>query len=155
MKLKRTAADDWFSKCIRIAANYTCEVCETGHQPNSKGLHCSHFIGRANYSVRFDPLNAWAHCKGCHDRLGSDPLAFTDWVQERLGETGIQILKNRARNLEIGRHTRRNQKEISAHYRAEFNRLEALRMDGNIKPLEVDAYPIEEWSAAFKLGVYS
>src|SRR5690349_13419351 len=66
--------DYWFSLCVRQRANWHCECCGNYYEPwigkngepANPGLHCSHYIGRANYATRFEPLNVFAHCYGCH-----------------------------------------------------------------------------------------
>lgn len=166
MRLKRTAGDKWFSDCIRIAANWHCEACGVDYTNNRQGLDCSHFIGRANYSTRFIPMNAYAHCMGCHQKLGSDGIAFHDFMLENIGMVGVSILKTLKEDAELGRLARKADKipkgkrssEISDFYRAEYRRLEDLRKNGLEDQIMVNQWkPAGYWhdSDAFRLGVYS
>lgn len=138
--MKRIAADDWFSKCIRIRSNYICESCGRQYESNSMGLHCSHYFGRRAYSVRFDPANAFAHCYGCHQRLGSNPDDFRNWVLGQLGEGRLQLLRERREDNDFAKSVRKNINDVSKHYRDEYRRIESLRSDGEIGRIEIEAY---------------
>lgn len=145
MNLKRTPADKYFSDCIRIAANWTCERCGSNFHGPSLGLHCSHWIGRASYPTRFDPLNAFSHCAGCHSLLGGDTPAFYDYAMAELGQVGVDILRARKEDTDLGRAYRKaNQggtKSILAkHYKAEFEHMEKVRNDGYMRKLEFDRW---------------
>lgn len=97
--------DAMFSLYIRARDKFTCQRCQTRYRPpkslerlnkglydlcnnpafgDPMGLHCSHFWGRANKSVRYEPLNCDAHCFACHMHLGSNPQEFVKWKEERL-----------------------------------------------------------------------
>lgn len=146
MKLKRTPADKWFSNCIRIADSWRCQACGKDYDGNHQGLDCSHFIGRANYSVRFNPMNAFAHCTSCHFRLGADPLAFVDFVEIELGKHGVDILRTLSRDIDLGRITRKADKsgEIAKHYRDQYKIFERRRANGVTKTFEIKAWQPEE-----------
>lgn len=134
--IKRTAADAAFSKCIRERSGWTCERCGAQHQQNSIGLHCSHFHGRGKWSVRFDPGNAFAHCYGCHQYLGSRPNEFTNWAIEKLGEGLFEIILERAQDTRLGRIAKREAKEIARYYRDQHKDMLAKRdlgVDGRIE----------------------
>jgi hypothetical protein len=134
MALKITAADRWFSLCVRERADWRCEVCGKHYERGSQGLHCSHFWSRRHQSVRHDPDNAAAHCFGCHQRLGGDPLDFAAWVEGHLGSERREALDLRARQpLKIKRHLH----DIARHYQAEHARLTGLRAAGNRGDLHV------------------
>lgn len=128
--IKRSPADDAFSKAIRAAADYTCECCGKKYDQSSMGLHCSHFFGRRAYSVRFDPKNAWAHCYGCHQRLGSNPYDFTKWVESKIGCGMLQILRERREDGNAAKLIRKNLKDVAKHYREELKRIQSLRDEG-------------------------
>ena len=70
VKIKRTPADQWFSKCVRIRTNWTCEYCNINFEHDKGSLHCSHYISRAHHITRYNPINAMAHCQRCHEQLG-------------------------------------------------------------------------------------
>ena len=102
-------------------------------------------------------MNAFSHCKGCHDRLGSDIPRFYDVALEALGEHGLSMLKAKAQDTELGRTFRKGDKsgELAKHFKAQFERMEALRVKGYTGRLAFE--PWFDWhrSAAFELGVYS
>lgn len=145
MGVKITSADDWFSKCIRIRTNWTCEDCGSQYGPSSTGLQCSHFHGRANYSVRFDPLNAVAACTSCHFKQEGNPHEFSQWFQQQIGEGAYDLLLEKKNDLDIGREARRDvakkgPKLIAKHYREEYRRMLALREAGELGRLEFTGY---------------
>ncbi len=132
MRIKRTEADKWFSKCVRISQNWICESCGTDYSNNTRGLDCSHFIGRAHYSIRFNPMNAFAHCMGCHQRLGDNPPAFIEHAEEHIGTLGIEMLKTLQHDTGLGRAMRGADKDgtLSKHYREQFRSMEKMRQNG-------------------------
>lgn len=133
MKLKRTQGDKWFSDCIRMSVNWVCECCGTDYSHKPQALDCSHFYSRANYSLRFFPMNAFAHCMGCHSKLGGNPALFMKFVTRELGAHGVSMLESLSNDVDLGRAARKADKngEISLHYRTEFREMEAERKKGN------------------------
>lgn len=95
--IKRTLADKLFSDCIRIRDKWTCQRCLTPYEPPTAGLHCSHFWGRGNKSVRFDFENAAAMCFKCHQILGANPHEHRELFLKRLGQKKYDALGVRAR----------------------------------------------------------
>lgn len=96
MPIKITKLDQLFSQYIRSRAGWKCERCGTQYKPPTSALHCSHFWGRSNMKVRYDPDNANAHCYGCHQYLGSRPVEFHEWKLDQLGEAKFKALNQRA-----------------------------------------------------------
>ena len=137
MKLERTPADKWFSDCVRIRSNWHCEACGGDFSNHREYLDCSHFISRGKLSTRLHPLNAFAHCKSCHPKLGGgrwgggNVAEFTAHFDARRGPMNRHFLMKLAQMP--FRYYKHYIKDMSAHYRAEFRRIEALRKDGNIK----------------------
>lgn len=86
--IKRTKHDVVFSNYIRERDKWSCQRCGTSYNKNNpnarRALHCSHYIGRGNWSVRFDGDNAVALCYGCHRLFTGDPTAHTDFIKKRL-----------------------------------------------------------------------
>ena len=84
--------DYWFSLCVRERAGWNCESCGKHYEswvgkngePANPALHCSHYIGRANYAVRFEPLNVNAHCYYCHSQFEGNPHEFKEWKLKQL-----------------------------------------------------------------------
>ena len=86
MKIKITALDRLFSLYVRHRANWRCQYCGTDYAKlNKSGLHCSHLYGRRHKSTRWHPDNAFAHCFGCHQFLGGNPVIFSKWARMKLG----------------------------------------------------------------------
>lgn len=140
MGVKITPADSAFSKCVRARVNWVCEGCGKQYGPSDKGLQCSHFHGRGNWSIRTDPDNAFAHCTGCHYHYEGNPHEFTQWALERLGNGAYEILLEKKRDLNMGRAAKREAKEIAKHYRQEYKRLCDLRDSGEAGRIEFDGY---------------
>ena len=131
MKLKRTTADYWFSKCVRLRANYICQGCGNKYEENSRALHCSHFFSRAKKAVRYDGNNAFAHCFYCHQMFGSNPYYFVQHYVDMYGKDLLSILQEKSENMSLGKRAHKEKKEISKHYRCEANKLIQIRESGN------------------------
>lgn len=130
--IKRDAADQWFSKCIRMRARWRCEVCDTQYakglkpQPSRQftqsdtGLHCSHYFGRGHKATRTEPLNCISACMACHTRLGSNPHEYREYMIEWLGEEVYDIIAEKHRQL-IPKNAY-PVPEIARHYKSEYFR---------------------------------
>ena len=138
--MKITPADKNFSWCIRERAGWTCERCGRQYTPPTTALHCSHYIGRGNWSTRFEPDNAFAHCYGCHSLFEGDPYLFTECVKETIGVERFDILIEKKENPMIGKQMRHEVKEIAKHYKDELITMQQKRYSGNIDRLEFVAY---------------
>lgn len=129
--MKITAADREFSWCVRERSNWTCERCGKKHEPPTKALHCSHFFGRGNWAVRFNPLNAFSHCMGCHLHFESNPHEFQGWVTDRLGAEGWAKLQAASEDVMLGKVAHRKSRQIAAFYRKELDYMRLVRSRGN------------------------
>ena len=127
--MKITAADHWFSKCVRERAEWRCEKCGKQYPQDSQGLHCHHLITRGNWAVRFEPLNGVALGYECHIWAEGNPFAVTEWAETALGEN-LPILRRKSETLEIGKQARKCQKEIAAHYKKQNAAQLAARASG-------------------------
>ena len=141
--MKRTPADDAFSRCIRERANWTCELCKTVHPDaqatgRTRSLHCSHLYGRGNWSVRFDSGNAFCHCYACHVRFGSNKDLQNVHAREKFTEHELALLKERKNDNRLGKLARKSQKEITKHYRQEYDRMRKLRAKGHNGRIEFE-----------------
>ena len=137
--MKRDRRDIVFSKLIRERANWTCERCGKYYPEGLRqGLDCSHFYGRRHRSTRWHPDNAFAHCRGCHQYLGSNPAIFAEFTRAALGDTRYDWL--RERHNEIKKYTKAELEEIYQHLKSELERIEKLRFDGEQGYLEIVAY---------------
>ena len=116
--VRRTAADAEFSKAIRLRAQYQCEYCGAQHAENSQGLHCSHYIGRRNRSVRYEPLNAAALCFSCHNHMASYPHEHAQWFQARGNfDVLLEMARVQFRDRAGVKYCRTVDREIAKHYR--------------------------------------
>jgi len=140
--------DVWFSLCVRERADWMCQSCGKKYEPwytakgipANPGLHCSHYIGRGNYAVRFVPDNADAHCYGCHQKFESNPHIFMMWKYEQLGGILYDILIEKSNDVVLGKQSRREKREIAAHYKTEFERMRELRSKGKVGRLNFQGY---------------
>lgn len=142
--IKRTPADTSFSKAIRIRNNYICEYCGADMSHDLANLHCSHFVSRGYLATRYNPSNAFAHCHKCHDKLGGGRFGggnFAEFAQHYDDVFGAQEREfiRRLSRTEFRKH-KSYIKEISAHYRKEFRRMEALRESGETGRIEFEGY---------------
>ena len=92
MKIKIDKLDVLFSQFIRLRAGGKCEYCG---KPTER-LECSHFHGRRKRSTRYDPDNAAGVDFTCHQYLGSNPYAHTEFFKKRLGSERFEQLNIRA-----------------------------------------------------------
>ncbi len=136
--IKRTPADDAFSKCVRERADYTCERCGAKHTRDSSGLHCSHHFRRGNWGIRFDPMNAEALCYGCHSFTGGTE----ERMREVMTEAQFEILRDKKNDIGLGRIVRKTKGkgEIAKHYREELKKLQERRANGEVGYLEFEGW---------------
>ena len=139
--MKRDICDDLFSKLIRERAGWNCESCGKNYEHRTQGLHCSHFFSRRHKSTRWDPENAAAHCFGCHQRLGGNPIDFTTWIKGHLGVCAMAALRLRAhQTVKIDKTMK---KQITEHLRGELKRIQELRNNGATGRLEFEGYEFD------------
>jgi hypothetical protein len=139
--IKITPADKWFSLCVRERAGWKCEYCETQYPIGAQGLHCSHYFGRGNWAVRLEPLDASAHCFGCHQKLSANPHLHYEWMKKRLGDK-YELLVELSNDIVKGKAYKitRGIGEVAAHYKREHEKMLELRAKGITKRLEFVAW---------------
>ncbi len=129
--MKRSKLDIVFSKLVRERAEWTCERCKKVYEVGRRqGLDCSHFYGRRHRSTRWHPDNAFAHCRGCHQYLGSNPAIFDGFARAELGETRYNWLMRR--HNQTMKYTKADLEDMYQHYRSQLIYLEKRRMKGHI-----------------------
>lgn len=150
IKLKITAADKWFSLCVRERANFTCEYCGLDLRNFPSLLDCSHFVGKGNNSTRHHPLNAFAHCKehpdtgSCHAKLGGgrfqsgNPAEFSDHYDKVFGSDNREV--RRMLSHVPFKSFKHHEKAISDHYRPIYRAMVEQRKNGFDGRIEFDAY---------------
>lgn len=136
MKLK--AADVWFSKVVREAADWTCVRCGKVYERGSQGMHNSHRYRRQHKSVRFAKENTDALCFPCHQWYGGDTPEAARWLLERIGQGALDLLEEKKNTIfPMKKH---HWKEASAHYRNQHKILMAKRADGIEGPLDFESW---------------
>lgn len=138
MKIKRDKRDILFSKLVRERANNTCECCDTYYpEGNRSGLECSHFFTRSRKSIRWHPLNAAAHCTGCHSHLGGNPIEFANWILSHLTPKDYLLLTALAgRIVPLKKH---DLDDIHANLKASWEDMQARRASGETGRLEFES----------------
>lgn len=138
--IKCWPADRALADCVKVAVDYRCERCGTVYGEKHRGLHASHYIGRGNWSTRFEVDNVFAHCYGCHRYLESQRPEFSAWVRQKLGDTRYEWLLARSRDTTIGRQAKREKKEIAAHFRQQLSVLQGRRQKGEMGDFMIRGY---------------
>jgi NMD protein affecting ribosome stability and mRNA decay len=136
--VKISQADRWFSLCVRLAADWTCARCGSKHEEKSMGLHCSHLYSRRYRTIRWEPLNAVAHCFACHNWYGGNPIESGQWAEGHLGAGAIDILREKKNSRQ--RIPKSEEKEIAKHYREEYARIQAIRDKGVTGHIKIVGY---------------
>ena len=117
MGIKRDQADIWFSKAVRLRDG-CCQVCGT-----TENLQACHVHGRRLRILRWDLANAITMCAAHHRYYTEQPVAWVDFLNELLGESHMDILREKSRGiLKTNKEVRA---EISRHYRQEVRRKES------------------------------
>ena len=128
MAIKRTPADDYFSKCVRARTDYVCERCGKQYYKSSTGLHCSHNYSRRHRTIRWCKENALALCFGCHQWYEVNPPESGRWLENKLGKGTIQLLEeNKNAKIKVPKF---EEKEIAKHYREELKKIQEKRNQG-------------------------
>ena len=92
MKIRIDHLDKLASLVVKERAGYRCERCGAQHKKGDKGLHASHFHGRAKKSVRWDLRNLNSICHGCHSFFHANPEEHRAWKLKQLGEQEFKKL---------------------------------------------------------------
>lgn len=129
MALKRTKLDRVFSDLVRERAEWTCERCETFYpEGRRQGLDCSHLFSRRHRNTRWHPDNAFAHCRGCHQYLGGNPVEFAGWAKHQLGEARFEDVSRR-HHMTV-KYTKADLEEMYIHYKAQLEYMRKRRANG-------------------------
>ncbi|WP_265524641.1 hypothetical protein [Providencia rustigianii] len=140
MALKRDKLDIVFSQLVRERANYVCDYCgrQFRHEPSK--LHCSHFKSRRHKSTRYHPFNAFAHCVGCHRKLGEDPhefnahavITYSEMTIDRVARLAGTSVKLKPWQMD----------ELYQHMKNELKRMQELRAEGFMGRIE---FTLPDW----------
>lgn len=124
--IKRTQADVWFSKAVRLANDNTCVRCR---RPSTE---LAHIKGRRNHSTRYAVVNGLCFCHSCHRWSEENSIDFIDWLNA-VYPGRKDLIQFKARG--ILKNTEYNRKLISKHYRVEYRRMD-----------ETGARNLESWN---------
>ena len=129
MSIKITAADRWFSLCVRERAAWRCEKSGRQYAEKSGALHCSHTFSRRNKAVRWDALNATALSFASHKYWWhANPAEAAAWMEKKLGTMLYEVLREKA--AQPYKMARGEEKAIAAHYRGQYAVMRQKRLDG-------------------------
>ena len=134
--IKRDIADAAFSDCVRERADRTCESC--GKPASVIKLECAHIFGRKNKTLRQHPDNALCLCFSCHLYFTGNPLEFSDFVRNLLGDDRIEILREVGRG--ITKYNKQFVKDCAKHYREQYKILCEKRSMGEVGRIEFEAF---------------
>lgn len=138
MAIKRTPADDYFSKCVRERVNYRCERCGKQYDKSSTGLHCSHNYSRRHRTIRWCKENALALCFSCHSWYEGNPPESGRWLVEKIGETNHEILREKMRsNIKV---SKQEENDIAKHYKNELEKMQQRRLNGEVGDLDFTSW---------------
>lgn len=115
--MKISPADAAFSKCVREANGYTCEMCGTVGR-----METSHVFSRRHRTIRWDKMNANCLCHACHRKWHESPLNAFIWFESEFGQGRIDILREKM-NSKV-KVSKLEEKDIAAHYRKELKRIQ-------------------------------
>ena len=137
MKIKRNTTDKYFSDAVRMAADYTCQCCSKQSQPpfDNGMIDAAHCHSRHKRATRWHPGNIVCLCRACHMRQTNDPFEHTSFMRSYHGE-GVQLMRELSQSLL--KITKKDEKLILAHYKAEIKRIKQLRMDGVCGKIELE-----------------
>jgi hypothetical protein len=133
-KIKRLTADKHMSDALRRKANWTCQRCDKDYSEKPQGLQLSHFISRANWSVRFDPKVALVLCAACHQYVEGHPVDHINLWRELHGgiygrfegDAELNALLGRSECKSRAQYARANHSKIGKHYLAIVKELDEL-----------------------------
>ncbi|WP_084976857.1 hypothetical protein [Plesiomonas shigelloides] len=140
MALKRDKWDAIFSELVRERTNWQCEYCGRHFNHDHQKFHCSHFKSRRHKATRYHPYNAFAHCIGCHRKLGEDPFEFTMHANITYGEMTIDRIAHLSA-IPI-RLKPWQMDELYQHMRRELVRMRDLRASGEVGRIE---FTLPDW----------
>jgi hypothetical protein len=87
-----------WSKLVKLKAGMKCQIENCKHRPT---LNSHHIFSRKNASTRWDLENGICLCVGHHTMSSKfsahgNPIAFTYWLEERMGSDWIDELSFKA-----------------------------------------------------------
>jgi hypothetical protein len=99
-----------------VRARGYCAWCK-----KTDGLECCHIFSRRYRSVRWDLLNLVCLCHYHHFFSHSNPILFTEFIKEYLGEVNYELLKNRAKAIK--KHTIQELEDLITLYKQKLEEM--------------------------------
>ena len=72
--------------------------------------------------------------------MGSNPYDFTKWVTDTIGQGALEILIEQRNDINAGKMIKKNLPLVAAHYKLEFEGLQARRAGGDSGVLTFTPY---------------
>jgi hypothetical protein len=117
--MKRTPADDWFSKYIRIRDadnNGYIRCISCGKIVHWKNADAGHFIKRQHIALRFNEQNVNAQCKLCNCFEQGNDIGYAKGLDKKYGPgTADKLRAMKNGTLHLGKF---ELKVIADHYKA-------------------------------------
>ncbi len=132
--MKLTPADIAFGLCVKERSQFICERCGKQHHYGDRGLNCCHYQGRGAWATRFEPMNCFSLCYGCHRYLDSRKGEFERFFKEKRGVEVFDMVLAKSYNVVLAKtvHRTHGKGEIAAHFREQYNEMLRLRTGGRI-----------------------
>jgi len=138
MKVKIKPADTAFSRCVKEAADWTCNKCGGKFERGAKGLHNSHVFSRRHRTIRWCKENGQSQCFSCHQWFGGNPVDSGVWIAEVLGQGVIDVLREKMNSR--AKVTKQEEKEIAKHYREQTKIIEEKRLSGETGYIDFESW---------------
>ena len=99
--MRRDKYDMVTSDLVRAINKYTCEKCRRVGKKGADGLQmqAAHIVGRRNAGTRYDLNNILCLCSSCHRHFTENPLEFSAWLYEYMGED--KVIEIRAKGWRV------------------------------------------------------
>jgi hypothetical protein len=95
--MKKLSTSAWTRKLDKIVGEIVRSRGECVRCGNTETLQTAHIYCRDNFAVRWDFDNVLCFCYNCHMNFAhKNPIGFTEWVKEYLGEMKYEALKQRS-----------------------------------------------------------
>lgn len=137
MKIKRNNTDKWLSDAVRLAADWTCQA--TGRcspPPHDNGqIDCAHNVSRRHRMTRWHPLNVVCLSRAEHMKQTDDAHRHCEFMKQYFGEN-YQLMRELSQSMH--KITKKDEKEIVAHYKNEVKRIKELRGNGITGKIELN-----------------
>jgi hypothetical protein len=126
LKIKRTTADQWFSKYIRlrdIIQGEYCRCCTCGKIIHWKyQAECGHFVTRDRSTTRFNEQNCHAQCNYCNCEKHGEQYRHGEYIDKKYGKGAAQKLTDLG-GIRGGKVTNIGLQDIAKEYRLKVKEL--------------------------------